>query len=114
MQEVLQYTLGPVPWSLASLDGSLLKTAKSKLTDCLKKEMLAVDVEECQVWLFDGMALLQSVVMVPETFGDLAQELLDRMSMLAKNTVCFDFVVDRYPKISTKNAERDKRATKGS
>ena len=26
MQEVLQYTFGPVPWSLASLDGSLAKT----------------------------------------------------------------------------------------
>ena len=26
MEEVLQYTFGPVPWSLASLDGSLPKT----------------------------------------------------------------------------------------
>ena len=76
--------------------------------------MLAVDAEECQVWLFDGMALLQSVVMVPETFGDLAQELFDTMSMLAKKAVRFDSVVDRYPKMSIKNAERDKRATKGS
>ena len=85
---------------------------KSKLTDCLEKEMLAADVEECQIWLFDGMALRQSVVMAPETFGDLAQELFDRMPMLAKNAVHFDFVVDRYPKISIKNAEQDKRATK--
>ena len=114
MQEVLQYTLGPVPWSLASLDGSLAKTAKSKLTDSLEKEMLPVDFEECPVWLFDGMALLQSVVVVPETFGSLAQELFDRMSMLAKNAVRFDFVVDQYPTISIKNAERGKRASKGT
>ena len=62
MGEVLQYTLGPVPWSLASPDGSLAKTAKPKLTDSLEKEMSPVDVEECPVWLFGGMALLQSVV----------------------------------------------------
>ena len=55
MQEVLQYTLGPVPWSLASLDDSLAKTAKSKLTDSLEKVMLPVDAEECPVWLFDWM-----------------------------------------------------------
>ena len=68
---------------LALLDGSLSKTAKSKLTDSLENKMLPVDVEECHVWIFDGMALLQSVVVVPETFGSLAQELFDRMSMLA-------------------------------
>ena len=90
MQEVLEYTLGPVPWSLASLDGSLAKTAKSKLTDSLEKEVLPADVEECSVWLFDGMALLQSLVVVPETSGSLARELFDRMSMLAKNAAHFD------------------------
>ena len=81
MQEVLQYTLGAVPWSLASLDGSLAKTAcKIKLTDSLEKEMPPVDVKECSVWFFNWMALLQSVAVVPETFGSLAQELFDRMS----------------------------------
>ena len=99
---MLQYTYGPVSWSLASLDGSFTKTAKSKLTDSLEKEMLSVDVEECPVWFFDGMALLQSVVVIPETSGSLAQELFDRMPMLTKNAARFDFVVDQYPIISIK------------
>ena len=51
--------------------------------------MPPVDVEECPVWLFDWMALLQSVAVVPETFGSLAQELFDRLSTLAKNAVLF-------------------------
>ena len=59
--------------------------------------MLPVDVEECPVWLFDGMSLLQPFVVVPETFGSLAQELFDRMSMLAKNAARFDFAVDSVP-----------------
>ena len=50
--------------------------------------------------------------MVPKTFGSLAQELFDRMSMLAKNAVRFDFVVDQYPTIAIKNTERGRRASK--
>ena len=78
--------------------------------------MPPVDAEECSVWLFDWMALLRSVAVVPETFGSLAQELLDRMSMLAKNAVRFDFdfVVDQYPTIAIKNTERGRRASKGT
>ena len=68
--------------------------------------MPPVDVEECPVWLFDWMASMQSVAVVPETFGSLAQELFDSMSMLAKKAVPFDFVVDQYPTIAIKNTER--------
>ena len=49
--------------------------------------MPPVDVQECPVCLSDYIASLQSVAVVPETFGSLAQELFDRMSMLAKNAV---------------------------
>ena len=35
LQEVFNYSLGPVPWSLASSDGSLAKTDKSKLLEPL-------------------------------------------------------------------------------
>ena len=52
--------------------------------------------------------------MVLETFGSLAQELFDRMSMLAKNAVRFDFVLDQYPTIAIKNTERGRRASKGT
>ena len=68
--------------------------------------------EECPVWLFGWMTLLQSVAVVPETFGSLAQELFDRMSMLDKNAVRFDFVVDQYLTIAIKNTERGRRASK--
>ena len=31
MNEVLQYSLGPIAWSLATPDGSIFKSVKSKL-----------------------------------------------------------------------------------
>ena len=35
LQEVFKYSLGPLPWYLASADGSLCKTVKSKLLESL-------------------------------------------------------------------------------
>ena len=37
MCEVLSHSLGPVPWSLATTDGNLAETQKSKLTEALEK-----------------------------------------------------------------------------
>ena len=36
MQEVLQHTLGPLPWSLANADGTMKKTNKAALASHLK------------------------------------------------------------------------------
>ena len=52
------------------------------------------------------------MAVVPETFGSLAQELFDRMSMLDKSAVPFDFVVDQFLNIAIKNTERGRRASK--
>ena len=37
MKEVLSHPLGPLPWSLAALDGSLKRTAKSSLAKRVAK-----------------------------------------------------------------------------
>ena len=36
MAEVMKYPLGPIPWSIAAVDGSLVKTNKSKLLELLE------------------------------------------------------------------------------
>ena len=36
LKEVLAYSLGPIPWSLATLDGNVSKTVKSKLLDAIE------------------------------------------------------------------------------
>ena len=45
MQEVLKHPLSPLPWSLASTDGTIAKTMKSKLTELVEKNVASLDEE---------------------------------------------------------------------
>ena len=55
MQEVLMYPLGPLPWSLATADGALKKTAKSALFHILEGKAQPVeDVPASAVWILEG------------------------------------------------------------
>ena len=86
MQNVLSYCLGAYPLSLASVNGSLLKTAKSKLAAILESESGNPHVDKIDIVI------------------KLAQD------CRAKR---LDFVADRYPALSIKNTERARRATQG-
>ena len=78
MRDVLCCELGPLPWSLASVDESLANTAKSKLLDLLEKDIPpAKNVPGNAAWMIDAMALLQSLRTIPATFADLAMKAFD-------------------------------------
>ena len=53
---------------------------------------------------------------IPETFGQLADVILKNVIDIAvyNKSQCVDFVTDRYPTVSTKNAERLHRAASGT
>ena len=73
LREVFEYSLGPLPWSLASADGSLGKTDKPKLMESLTKNIEPIeDVPATSAIIVDRMAVLQSLKQVPETFKELA------------------------------------------
>lgn len=73
LSEVFEYSLGPLPWFLASVDGSLGKTDKSKLLESLTKDVdPAEDVPPTSAIIVDDMAILQSLKPIPETFEELA------------------------------------------
>ena len=115
LREVFKYSLGPLPWSLASTDGSLCKTVKSKLLESLSEGVEpAEDVPPTTALIVDGMAILQSMKEIPATFEELATAVFD--SVVPKTALArrVDFVTDRYPDISIKNPERAKRATAGA
>ena len=40
LREVLCYGFGPIPWAIAGVDGTLVKTAKSSLLKCWRKNYL--------------------------------------------------------------------------
>ena len=64
MQNVLSYCLGAYPLSLASVNGSLLKTAKSKLADIQESEsgnphVDKIDISNDSALVVDAMAIVQ-------------------------------------------------------
>lgn len=119
--EMLSYCLGPYPLSLATGVGNMCKTTKSKLLQIFESEFpeCVVDVDAVTAdgsVLIDAMAIIQSTVVVPETYGELSDNILSKILAIARKfkAVRVDFVADRYPQLSIKNAEREKRASSGT
>jgi len=87
--KLLDYQLSPIPWSLATADGCFVKTDKSQLMHLLEdKTSSGVSQLDClpDDVVIDGNALLQSVVKLPETFGQLAMTIF---KLLPKARVAF-------------------------
>lgn len=118
LKEVLSYSLGPYPLSLATVDGNLAKTAKATFMHMLE-EMITTPCDvlppQCAI-VVDAMALLQCLSRIPPRFGDLSSLILSQLVSLSKyhNATRVDFVADRYKEYSIKSTERNKRAAKGS
>ena len=108
LEKALTYPMSPVPWALANPDGLPVKTDKAKLMHMLEKH---VDFEHPQLesctFVIDGNAMLQSLVGLPGTFGELAQKIF---SLLPKSERV-DFVTDTYQEHSIKASERARRGT---
>lgn len=115
LRELLTFELGPLPWSLASLDGMLAKTNKAALSKLLENEVKCLESlpNPTTAYIIDAMALLQSLVKIPERFASLAEMLMKRVIAVAGRAIRIDFVADQYPDVSIKNTERDKRGSTG-
>ena len=72
MAEVMKYALGPIPWSIATVDGSLVKTDKSKLLELLESGTDTLEEIPAAAWAVDGMAVLQALKGQPSTIADMA------------------------------------------
>ena len=115
LRMVLSFSLSPLPLSLASPQGNLNKTTKSSLLPLLESYGSPVEKNGRAAPLVDAMATIQSLTRPTGTFQDLAFQILrsvldtrnhDQLSRV-------DFVIDRYPSISIKDAERSKHASTG-
>ncbi len=81
IKDVLRYEIGPMPWSLASVDGSLVKTNKAKLMECMEKNTLPVEqIPPNAAVIIDAMAILQSITSPPTTSRDLAIMIFDKIT----------------------------------
>ena len=75
-EKLFKFLLSPIPWSLATADGSLAKTQKAQLMHVLEsegqQEATVIDFEK-SVFVIDGNALIQAITHLPKTFGELAE-----------------------------------------
>ena len=79
LREVLKHSLGPIPWSLAYADGTICKTRKDKLSDCLEKGVPPADnVPNDSDWIIDLTEYLNTIQDPPNTFSDLAALVLTK------------------------------------
>ena len=120
LKELLSYNLSDYPLSLATAVGGLVKTAKSKLFEILEGTLIdptvdAENVGDHNALIVDAMAVLQAMKGKWQTFGEFADTIFAYLVKLARQwkATKLDFVADRYPEISIKNAERTKRAAQG-
>ena len=81
MEKVLSHRLEPVPWSLATTDGALVKTNKAKLFHILETEKVLVRRPEFEYmnYIIDGKAVFYAQVALPTTFGELEEKVFDRL-----------------------------------
>ena len=116
LKEVLVYSLGPIPWSLATADGSFVKSAKSKLQDSIEKDVedpTVVALPNDCVRVFDGMVIIQQLVSISlATFGDMSEFVLKRITSHPGKVIYF--VTDQYRDDSLKSGERQQRAAAGT
>ena len=102
IKEVLRDSLRPFPLPLATSDGNLVKTVKSKLLHLIENrtaDYLVDMIEGNRVLMLDALSILQTVKTNPSTFGELAHKLLIMVVELPEKSEAkrVDFVCDRYP-----------------
>jgi hypothetical protein len=107
LDKLFEYPLGPVPWSLGTADGGLVKTNKSQLMHCLEEKVdcLIETPAHHSTYVIDGNALLHAMVSLPATFAELATTILQTLPQSCP----VHFVTDTYKTNSIKDFERQNR-----
>ena len=115
LKDLLSHELGPLPWSLASSDGSLAKTNKAILSKLLENgvECLPTLPDLTTAVIIDAMAMLQTLVRIPNRFCKLVDMAMTRILIEAGQAARIDFVGDQYTANSIKNTENNKRGRDG-
>ena len=84
MSDIVEYELGPVPWSLAQPNGEMWSTPKNKIIKDIEKEIpLTTSLPENTIRVFDAMVLILQLPEGVNTFGDVSDHILNR---IPKNT----------------------------
>ena len=112
MKDVLVHPLGPLPWSLATPDGSLRKTNKSALARKLQNNIPPAEsiLQPCAT-IVDGMSLVQKLKGDQKTFSEVTDTLLSMALTECPQSQRIDLVFDVFRPFSIKTIKRQNRAT---
>lgn len=106
LDELMRYSLTPVPHSLATSDGFFNKTNKAAMLHFLMDDASEdVPYPKEALYIQDGNALFHALMNLPPTFGEICLQVLDQM--VAKKN--FVFSTDSYHADSIKAQERLRR-----
>lgn len=97
----LSYPLGPCPPAFCRPDGSICKTTKSALSQCIEKvtaddTTVEVDGSNFNYVIYDGFYLLNKLVNAPELYGELSTKILSMITN-KDNLQRVDLIFDTYP-----------------
>ena len=110
MRDVLCHPLGPIPWALSTVDGSLQKTSKAALARELQKNVPAAEeIPQPSVCIIDGMVLVQRLKGDHKKFSDVADSSFGMVLHEGASSKRIDVVFDVYRENSIKNTEREHR-----
>lgn len=110
MKDVSSHALGPLPWSLASPDGTMRKTNKAALAKELQKNIQpAEEIPRASACIIDGMALVQRLKGDHKTFSAVTEALLSAVLNEGASSERIDVVFNNYRKLSIKIVEREQR-----
>ena len=97
LRALFMYPLGPLPLSLAEMDGSLKKTVKSSLFHKLEGSANFTDVHPINYALIvDGMAAVRQMKVAKLIFRGFTEKLLRNVVSSGKNASRIDVAFDIY------------------
>ena len=110
VRELMKYPLMPVPSSIGTPNGYLLKTDKSKGFTYLTKELdnLTMPSDAKTLNVEDGNAIFYCMKEVPATFKQICEKIYD-VSIVGKSDLLFS--TDMYKENSIKSVERTSRGS---
>ena len=106
LDELMQYSLTPVPHSLGTADGFFNTTSKAAMLHYLMEDAPEeVPYPTNSIYIQDGNALFHALKNLPPTFGEICLQVIDQM-VVKKN---FVFSTDSYHADSIKAQETLRR-----
>ena len=111
MKDVLSHPLGPIPYELASVDGSIRKNCKSSLgKELLKNSAPVTVITQPKACILDGMSFVHRLSPTMSTFSAAAESLLRMILRDSGDCQRIDVVFDVYREVSIKGGERHRRS----